>query len=721
MDLKYALVPVAIVVLFLVVTLGLAYFGAPEKNAIVGNDEFFFNAHLGESGIADSGEKSTAYATADFSGSGVRNAQFTFLWFEESAPRSVYLLDYPMTDADDYPALKESLSTELGAYGFELKSASENDAAEMRNSVLLVPSGAIPKFFTEKDSLKEFLKRGNVLIYAGMPFRYALNRDSSLSVSNYSDVASYTETGIESKLNGSKVFKLDNGTSVKFGGGYLYVIPKTLNQWKEAGKELAHAVVYGEWQKPLGTQEYGAELSGNFSVNKTFFASASEETRGQARIIYMLNTTNGTKYGALDTPGMSKLPGSLQGETSLFPGEEFFYSIYLNESYAQTRKLDLSLLAVKDGEVVDKKPITSANVKDVWVSPSSSYRNTLPAGDYLLRVEDEGGGLHAKSLLHVKDVSAKIASVKGYRYSFLVLLDGKPYSGEKVTAQLDDSKMTKEYTVGEDGMMVVPAEVSSGKHVFHLLAGKQAVDVQYDNTETSLAAFYLQYGVPALLISGALYVLLRRPTKKKYRVTVPGFLDPEPRPVQMSEKEFMGIFDEVQKNYGWKNAPVTSAEIRSGLRRKFAKQGKEMVVTDSNLSDVMEGLEKKNLVKSWREYYAPASWLGGKGIEFHAAKRIMRDKLIERGLEYSDKGGHFEIENGMGKVFYHVHDGNGIVKKILGKAKAGKNVLVFPEEEALARFAESLNSYEEESIRMKMEVEYNGVTLTTLAKLGDAA
>jgi hypothetical protein len=676
---------------------------------------------LQESGIADTGEKNTAYATIGFSGSGVRRADFSFLWFEEPVPRNVYLLNYPVTDAENYPTFKESLSAELGTYGFELKDAGESDVALMRNSVLLAPSGAIPEFFIENDNLKEFLARGNVLIYAGMPFKYSLNRDGSLSVSNYSEVASYSESGIESKLNGSRVIKLANGTSVKFGGGYLYIIPKTLNEWGEAKKELAHAVVYGEWQKPLGTQEYGAELSGNFSVNKTFFASASAETRGQARIIYMLNTTNGTKYGALDTPGMNKLPGSLQGETSLFPGEEFRYSIYLNESYAQTTKLDLSLAAVKDGKVVDRKPITIANVKDVWVSPSSSYQNELPPGDYLLRVEDGDGGLHAKSLLHVKGVSAEMASVKGFRYTFLVLLDGKPYSGQKVSVRLDNSEMEKELTVGDDGTIVVPAEVPSGKHVFHLLAGKQAMDVTYDNTQTSLAGFYLQYGVPVLLISGALYVLLRRPAKKKYRVVVPGFSDPEPRPVHMSEKEFMGVFEEVQKNYGWKNAPVTSAEIRSGLRRKFAKQGKEMTITDSNLSDVMEGLEKKNLVKSWREYYAPVQWLGGKDIEFHATRRILRDKLIERGLEYSDKGSCFEIENGMGKVFYHVHDGNGVIKKVLGNAKAGKNVLVFPEEEALTRFAESLNSYEEEKIRMKMEVEYNGVTLTTLAKLGEAA
>ncbi|MEW6329754.1 MAG: hypothetical protein AB1468_06620, partial [Candidatus Micrarchaeota archaeon] len=102
MVLKYALIPAAIVALFLGITLAVAYFNTPEKSAVSGNENFSFGARLQESGIAVAGEKNAAYATVEFSGSGVERADFSFLWFGEPAPRSVYLLNYPATDAENY-------------------------------------------------------------------------------------------------------------------------------------------------------------------------------------------------------------------------------------------------------------------------------------------------------------------------------------------------------------------------------------------------------------------------------------------------------------------------------------------------------------------------------------------------------------------------------------------------------------------------------------------
>jgi hypothetical protein len=706
-DLKYALVPVAVVVLFLGATLGLACFNVPQKGAETANDSFSFDAHLKESGIANAGVKNAAYATVGLDGSGVRNSNFTFLWLADRVPRDVYLLDYPMADAADQ-SFKSSLSASLRAYGFALKDASESDVALMRKSVLLVSTGAIPEFLTENNSLEEFLERGNVLVYSGMPFNYALQADGSLSVSNYSGVAAYTENGIESKLNGSVVNQLADGTSVGFGGGYLYIMPNATD-----AQELARTVVYGEWQKLLGMESYETEPAGNFGLNKTFFASASTETSGYGRIIYALNTTNGTMYGVLDTPEMEKLRGSIRGDTPILPGVGFNYSVYLNETYNQTTTLELGLVAIKDGNVVDRLPVAAANVRDVWVSPPSSYRNNLTPGDYLLELKDGNDAIHAKAQLHVENLSARLASVSGFRYAFLVLLDGKPYSGG-VSARLDGSEMTKEYTVGGDGMMTVPADVPSGAHVFHLLAENQEMDVPYDNTQTSLAGFYLQYGVPALLVGGTLYVLLKRPARKKYRVNMPAFSDPEPQTIPMNEKEFMGIFDDVQKCHGWRNAPLTPAEIRSGLRSKFARRGKGIAITDSNLSNVMEELERKNLVRSWNEYYAPVQWLGKEDIRFHAARRMVRDRLIEKGLAFKDRGDFFEVAGGAGKTFYHTYNGNRVAGRVLRNAKAGRNVLVFPDAEALSQFALSLNECDEEKIRMGMEIVHNRVALTTV-------
>ena len=707
MELKYALVPLAIVVLFLGATMGQAFLNAPQKGVGAANGSFSFDARLLESGIADSGAENAAYAAVGVKGSGVRNASFTFLWFENRVPRDVYLLDYPVADAAS-PSPRSSLSAGLRAYGFALKEARESDVALMRNSVLLAPTGAIPEFLTRNNTLEEFLERGNVLVYSGMPFNYALDPDGSLSVSNYSGVASYDENGISSRLNGSVVNRLANGTSVGFGGGYLFIMADAAD-----GPELARTVIYGEWQKPLGTEDYGTEPAGNFGLNKTFFASEGTEAGGYGRIVYALDTANGTKYGALDTPEMQKLPGSIKGNSPVLPGEGFNYSISLNESYAQTRTLQLGFVAIRDGNAVSRSPVADANVRDVWVSPPSTYQNNLTPGDYLLELEDGDGAVHARAQLHVENLSASLVSASGFRYAFLVLLDGKPYSGT-VSARLDGSKMTKEYTAGNDGMMTVPSDVQPGGHMFHLLAENQEIDVPYDNTQASLSGFYLQYGVPAVLLSAVLYVLLKRPARKKYRVNVPAFSDPEPQTIRMGEKEFMGIFDEVQEQHGWRNAPLTSAEIRSGLRGRFARRGKGIAITDSNLSDVMEGLERRNLVRSWNGYYAPARWLGKEGIRFHAARRMVRDRLIGKGLAFRDKGDFFEVADGVGKTFYHTYDGNGAASRVLQNAKAGRNVLVFPDAEALSQFTESLNECDEEKIRLGMEIGYNGVALTTV-------
>jgi hypothetical protein len=320
----------------------------------------------------------------------------------------------------------------------------------------------------------------------------------------------------------------------------------------------------------------------------------------------------------------------------------------------------------------------------------------------------------------VENLSASLVSVDGYRYSFLILLDGKPYSGS-LSARLDNSSMVKDYDASEDGLVVIPADVSSGEHVFRLVAENQEMDVPYGSAQASLSDFYLQYGGLALLIGAALYVLLRRPSGKKYLVTVPDLSDPDPAVVRLGESEFMKIFEDVQKQRGWSRTPLSAAEIRLGIKTRFAKSGMGLALTDSNVSDILERLEKKGLVKSWNGYSAPAKWIGKESIRFHVVRRMVRDRLIANGFAFSDRGNFFEVEDRVGKAFYHIHnesDSRRTSERVLRSTKKGKCVLVFSDAAEMSQFTESLGEYDKAKIRMGMEIRHNRIKLLTVDEIG---
>lgn len=690
---RVLIIPILIIAAFLAATLFMAT-SAPEEKAPLEKGALSVFIQPISAGVADAGENRTAYALLEIHAENATRGSVKWLWLEGTPLAGPKLLNYPAA-GKDYESFRQALEQELARYGKQPEPASIGGLESLSGTLIIIASGRMPSKLLENGTMDSLLERGNVIVYAGDGFDYSINEDGTLSQTNLTGYA-WSKNAPDPQTAGGAEVRQE-------GEGFFAALP-----YKDAAK-AASFILENAWRKPLGAtvRNYSGDYSGKTLV---FSSTTATQENGFGRIIYEFQSEKGAIAGAYDSVYLERLSGSLQGPSSVFPNGTASYTATLKENYKTPTQLTLSLQADAGDGKKAAQAFGSANVLDVGVV-QGSFTQTLEPGDYLLKAVDGEGNAHAQAWLHVKKLEVTLAGVDDYNYKFAALLDGQPIEGESAVVKLDNGKSNK--TVGiSNGTFIVPASVPQGKHEFSVLLMGKSLAVPYENTKEPMGVFYVKYGVPALIVCALLYLFLKKPDKTKLKLIVPELPPDTAKEERIIAAKFLRVFDLVEKDYGWKRVPLTAAEVRSGLRRHYG-----ITATDSNVTEVLDELAKRGLAACSGEYYTPKEWLVKSTAEELALKRHVRETLIASGRSFKEEKDCIKANGGENTFFHFGKTGAG---QALENTKKGRSVIVFQNDDELADFRKTLLNCNEESVRLSLESERGGITLTTAGGVGEA-
>jgi hypothetical protein len=661
--------------------------------------QFSLSASLSEAGIANNGNSTICFALLSLNGTEVEEGSITILLLGEEPKDNILLLDHPAIEADNYADFRRSLQSALSVYNLSVKPVSPSGLQNIKNSTILVPTGLFPASLNK--DIPRLIENGNAIIYLGHDLSYLLNDDGSI-IQNENKTIDFSDASL-----------IDENSVVSNGSGHFMNIPKTLNDFKDAddaAQYILDALLSSRYQKPISTASF--PLNGSFSGERTFLTEGDGAVEGFARIIYSAHGRNGSSNGII-TRLAGKETGDLIGPNSSFSGEEMGFKLFLNESYPQPVFLLLHLLIEKDGKEISSQKIGEANVMNVWFS-SFSVTNSLEPGDYLLSIVDQFNGRHGSAALHVKNLSVSVIKVIENSYIFDVLLDGKPVDGERAIVSIDGGDKTVPSPVSA-GRMSVMAKLPKGEHAFNVLIFGRTVTVPYKGADETPVDVYIRYGIPGLLLIAVVYIAFRQRPRRKYLLHVPDAGGEKGEVLSISKEEFLGIFNALEKEFGWKKVPLLPEELSYGIKKHLSKGGRELIVTDDNVSEELERLVKKGDVSSYGDYYALSSWLGRNDIVSLSLRRIVRDTLIEKGIHFSENGVIRAKTGGIETHFYVFKN----IRGILGMNERAKRVVLFKDSKHLSLFKRSLLEGGEERIRISLAIQNGSVFLITPDKLGE--
>lgn len=662
--------------------------------------QFSFSASLIEAGIANRGDSNVCFATLLLNGTEVEKGNITILLLGEEPKDNILLLDHPAIEADDYAEFKRSLQSALSGYGMSIKPISPSNLHDIKNSTIVVPTGLFPAALG--GMLPLLMENGNAIVYIGHDLSYLLNEDGSI-IQNTNRTIDFSKDS----------YPVGENMVISEKSGYFMNIPKTLNDFRgteSAVSCLLDVLLYSGWQAPASFASF--PVNGSFSGERMFFVEGGGTEEGVARAVYSLSGKNKSREGVF-TKSVQKESGDLIGPKTAFPGEEMGFKLFLNESYSEPVFLALYLSIEKDGKKISSKKIGEANVMSVWFSSFSTV-NDLPPGDYLLAVEDQFNRGHGMAALHTYNLSISIIRVVENNYLFEVLLDGVPVDGERALVSIDDGDKKSNYPVSS-GEMSVMAKMPKGAHTFNVLIFGRTVRVPYQEKEETPIDIYVRYGIPGILLVIVVYIAFRQRPRRKYTLHVPDSKEERGRVLSVSKDEFLGIFDAVEKEFGWKKVPLLPEELSYGIRKYLSKGGKELIVTDDNTGEELERLVKKGEVAAYRDYHAPSAWLGRDDIASLSIKRMVRDMLIERGIQFSEDG-IIKARTGAGETHFYVYKNN---RGILRMDENSKRVVLFRDAKHLSNFKRSLLEGGKERIRISIAIQNMSVFLTTPDRLGE--
>lgn len=449
---------------------------------------------------------------------------------------------------------------------------------------------------------------------------------------------------------------------------HIMVFEKTLSEfYSEKNNSIFDAIETNSWAVKNSTNYiYSGE------GNKTIFINLSN-----ASWMRMLPLSDSQK--------LSNYSAEIHGPEDIFPWQNAQYIVQFNYSTG------IAQFAVeKDGVVLNSNELARVRGKEAFFFTL----NPLSSGDYLLRISDQAQTLGAKKL-HVKNLSVSLARVYGNNYEFEVFIDGAPLENASALIGLNHSNNKIETEV-KNGKLNVRANLRQGENAFVISLFGQKNIVFYNNNQESLIEFYAKTLIPGIAIVALFYVWAYLNKKPVYRIRVPEGVVGKNHEITVTQSQIVSIIENIEKRFGWKRIPLSIREIGFGL--KYLTEGLE--VNEGNVEAIMKKLEEKNVVKSYFGFYELAEWGDPK---FNALRRIVRDKLIQNGIEFT------EIPNGF------EYEGKQIIFN-LEKAK-GEVMVVFERSEEIRTYLSSL----EEKTRAQIEIKIkNGILrLVTLDELDE--
>jgi DNA-binding Lrp family transcriptional regulator len=328
----------------------------------------------------------------------------------------------------------------------------------------------------------------------------------------------------------------------------------------------------------------------------------------------------------------------------------------------------------KDGKKMYEKKLGFVTSPKAFVERLSFNES----GVYVAKVYDRLNLLGAV-LLNVKGVDVEYVGKKDVNQIFNITVNSEPVKSGFAYVSVGGGVERRLPVV--DGILVVPAKLKKGDNIFRIKYLNFEKEINIQSEVSSVWDVYITYGIPGLLLIVAAFAYGRIAKKPTYRIITHEAAEELLGRKRVTAEDIKEVFGYVERHFGWKNVPLTIRDVSWGIKETIAEG---MDVSEGNVEEILKKLEKKGVVEGYAGYYQ----LKGAGdIKTNVLKRMIRDMLVEKGIEFKEEGDVFKTEEWR-----------------IGppRAKIGKNeIIVVLDEKEKREFMRSLGDLEPK-IRLKM-------------------
>ncbi len=539
-----------------------------------------------------------AYGVYNFRGEG----NLTVLSYAREPKKTVTIInDSQAIQATKLPELVDRMRV-LEDYGLTLRISDEPRVGE---GVYVVPTGAIPSYVLF--NLQQNSSNGTIIFIGG--------KDLLLS------------SGIK-RLNWYDSLTAEQKARVVVYNG-------TLDEFLDSGNvSLEREVLLLSWM---------AQNSTNYSISGDGLKTATVpfNRSGYMRIVYEF----GGLRGVFDSPKLVSVNQSLTpSPASIFPWEKSSLQFTLNKTNGT------AFFSVrKNGKMIEHEQLRRVTDENVFIK---RFEYSEP-GEYILIVDDNDGVI-ATGLLHVKDTEIRLIDKRGYTCVFSVMVDGKPLDNSEAYVSLGNSSKRNKYFIS-DGTMVVAAKLDKGENVFHVELGGATMPVVVDNPEDPIFEFYLKYGAPAFALVAIVYFGARVTRRPTYRLRFGDSADYLRQEMSLPQDRAIESFAMIRRDMKLGKSPITPHEFSVSLKR-YLTNGAD--VTEGNVEEILKKLVRAGRLETHRDYYQ----LKGEGdVVQNVLRRIIREKLIESGTQFTEREGKFVTKDFELGFFGETFTGKGII------------------------------------------------------------
>lgn len=286
----------------------------------------------------------------------------------------------------------------------------------------------------------------------------------------------------------------------------------------------------------------------------------------------------------------------------------------------------------KDGKKVYEKKLGFVTSSKAFVERLSFNES----GMYIAKVYDRIN-LFGAVLITVKGVDVEYIGKKDVNQIFNITVNSEPVpSGFAYVSILGGVERRLPIV---DGLLVVPAKLKKGDNIFRIryLNFEKEINVQSD--VSSVWDTYITYGIPGAVLIAAAFAYGKMVKKPTYRIITHEAAEELLGRKVVSSDQMKDVFRYVEKRFGWKNVPLTVKDVAWGVKEVISEG---MDVSEGNVEEILKKLEKKGEVEGYGGYYQIK---GAGDIKMNVLKRMIRDILVEKGIDFKESGEVFNTDD----------------------------------------------------------------------------
>ncbi len=570
---KVVLTIIAVVLLVLAATFVITIFTFQEEAVDRGYVEIISEGRAGDFG----------YYLYNANGTG----NITLFGLDEEPRDRIYVLSETGIGMESFNAFMDEMDT-LQEYGMTVEVIGRSDVRNVRDSILIVPTGAIPDYILNTiGSTGTF----NTLIYIG---KTDLKMASSLRKDYW-----YTQ--------------LDDITKEK-----IIIKEYTLDEFMDDPalvEGFKRELLENRWAV-VSEAEHVFE---NFNAERSLFVPL-EET-GYLRLVYHA----GQKMGVDSTGLLPMEPVNMETDGEVYPWDRAAVSFTIANTTGKA-----FYTVEKNGVILLSEDLGRIGVEKAFYY---TYEFEEP-GDYIVKVYDSSGML-GSTYIHVKGIEIMREGTYDIRTVFTVTVDGEPLKSGDMYVSVNNEE-AKKYPI-IDGYVTVAEKLQGGKNVFRVQYLEYKEDIIYTREQAGTIETYLRWGPFILVFIIVIYVLASMRKKPGYTIKIEALARKERNILEVTVEDITECFEHVQTKFGWEHVPIKLSELAYSVRKNVT-DGAD--VLDGDLEAILKSLEGKGIVERYGDYYQ----LGGWGdVKTNVLMREVRDIIVKNGVRFKETKNGFDI------------------------------------------------------------------------------